>query len=232
MYCRKCGKQIPDDSIYCFSCGLKVQDENELNSNSNNDGQIEDQTTKKPPGIKAKIIGIESGLRNAIIIFSIITPILTTFIVLIQYEEFNIPFFSFQIVLLIFLSALALKISDGKLFFYTHFALSILTGIPILFILDFYYHQQNYKKRTIDFEILKSDLDSSIPSAAFYLPKMHDLANLSILPKKAVIKSDMWLEIDEKQYRRIAYTIPDEEEIKCLYLSPKSPSVDSSLGTP
>lgn len=44
MFCRKCGNEIPDDSVFCLKCGTKVEkvdSKEKIDINQSSDGPIE-----------------------------------------------------------------------------------------------------------------------------------------------------------------------------------------------
>ena len=47
MYCRKCGNQIPNDSLFCPKCGTDVAEENDKVTNGEQDILTPEQVTQK-----------------------------------------------------------------------------------------------------------------------------------------------------------------------------------------
>ena len=47
MYCRKCGNQIPNDSLFCPKCGADVAEENDKVTNGEQDILTPEQVTQK-----------------------------------------------------------------------------------------------------------------------------------------------------------------------------------------
>lgn len=65
MYCKKCGKEIPDDSIYCNHCGANLKEEQ--NTAVKQENKNEDLAT----------VSVNTGcLKNTGIIVSVITAII------------------------------------------------------------------------------------------------------------------------------------------------------------
>ena len=47
MYCKKCGNQIPNDSLFCPKCGADVTEENDKVTNGEHDILNPEQSTEK-----------------------------------------------------------------------------------------------------------------------------------------------------------------------------------------
>ncbi|WP_125567187.1 zinc-ribbon domain-containing protein [Companilactobacillus insicii] len=59
-YCPRCGKQVPDGSQYCTSCGLRLNEASEINSNSKFNQQNEENRQQQAKQGTGKEMSSES----------------------------------------------------------------------------------------------------------------------------------------------------------------------------
>ena len=215
MYCRKCGKKIFNDSVYCSFCGHKVKpiEEKELSINAleedaNRETDIK-SIDKDKNAFLPEIVGLNSNLSNAIVIFSFLTPIITTVIILTNFGSLElsylIAFLCFQVPYFVVLVSCSVKIPDGKMWLWLHFGLSIFTAIPILMVMDICYSNVYYRKKIIDFEVSSSDLEQAKETVAFYDPNTKAIISYLDLPTDSKICGDIWIKVKNTVYRRITF---------------------------
>ena len=63
MFCRKCGKQIPDDSVFCPKCGEKVAVDSIVNNDTKVNATVEkiiptDEDKSTVPTTKSEFFGL------------------------------------------------------------------------------------------------------------------------------------------------------------------------------
>lgn len=77
MFCRKCGSEIPDDSIFCMKCGTQVEIlENKIEKAETNSEKAKIEIDTEVPKEESKIIDVKTNRTHKKIIYGIIVGVI------------------------------------------------------------------------------------------------------------------------------------------------------------
>ena len=175
MFCRKCGANIPDDSMFCTKCGAKLEvvnntlGDNIVNNESNSDKMSNDTSSNMPKqtGIDKRVIF--AGIAFLVLGFTLFRGVLF----------YNI------LSALIMLIATAIVLPAFKSRHYDKVVVCIIVGLALLFVVNIL--KEMHKKEVR--EAVKNDSFSSFsffPNLSFTKKgiDINDIKNIDIQKEK------------------------------------------------